>query len=69
MFDTITKKQMLDYLQDMLSDYMTERNAYGDDDRIVNKKLNAVIACKEMVEQLIREPVNLQQDGKVTTGF
>ena len=28
-----------------------------------------MIACKNMVECLIGEPVNLQKDGKVTVGF
>ena len=32
-------------------------------------KLDAMIACKEMVESLIEEPVNLGLDGKVTIGF
>ena len=26
-------------------------------------------ACKDMVEELIGLPVNLQKDGKVTVGF
>lgn len=69
MFDTIKKEDLINYLQEMLSDYMTDKEVYGSEDRIVTKKFYAMIACKEMVEGLIREPVNLQKDGKVTVGF
>ena len=63
------KEQMINYLQSMLNDFKGDLEKYGEDDRIVNKKFDAMIACKEMVEALIKEPVNLQLDGKVTVGF
>lgn len=63
------RHDMINYLQSMMDDFNINRAAYGDDDRIVLKKLDAMIACKEMVEAIIGEPVNLQMDGKVTIGF
>lgn len=63
------KEQMIKYLQSMMDDFKKEEAQFGSEDRIVNKKLDAMIACKEMVETLIGEPVNLQFDGRVTVGF
>lgn len=63
------KEQMIKYLQSMMDDFKKEEARFGSEDRIVNKKLDAMIACKEMVEALIGEPVNLQFDGRVTVGF
>lgn len=63
------KEQMINYLQSMMDDFKKEEARFGSEDRIVNKKLDAMIACKEMVEALIGEPVNLQFDGRVTVGF
>lgn len=60
---------MLRYLQSMLDDFMKEKERYGSDNEWVLEKLTGMIACKEMVEALICEPVNLQLDGKVTVGF
>lgn len=60
---------MIAYLQSMMDDFMAEKERYGTDNRIVVKKLDAMIACKCMVETLIGMPVNLQMDGKVTVGF
>lgn len=63
------KDQMLAYLQSQMDDFKREERRYGIGDRIVMGKLDAMIACKEMVEALIGEPVNLRQDGTVTVGF
>ena len=63
------KEQMINYLQQMLDRFTDEMERYGKDDRIVEKRFDDMIACKEMVEALIGEPVNLQKDGKVTVGF
>ena len=63
------KEKMLAYLQNLMDDFMQEKALYGNDDRIVAKKLDALIACKEMTEALIGEPINLQMNGKVTIGF
>ncbi len=63
------REQMLQYLQSMLDDFMKEKERWGIEDRLVQHKMDAMIACKEMTEALIGEPVNLQVDGKVTVGF
>lgn len=65
----ITKEMLIGYLQSQMNDFKKDEAKYGLDDRFTLSKLDAMIACKEMVESLIGEPVNLQSDGKVTTGF
>ena len=65
----VTEQMLLEYLQELMDEYMEDRQQFGKDDRIVQKRLNGMIACKEMVEALIRQPVNLQKNGKVTVGF
>jgi hypothetical protein len=69
MNETVKTEDLLNYLQALLNEFMEDREAYGPGDRIVQKKMHGMIACKEMVEALIRVPVNLQKDGKVTVGF
>lgn len=64
----IKKEQMLRYLQSQMDDFMEWKAKFGMDS-LAEHKLNAMIACKEMVEALIEEPVNLQKDGKVTVGL
>ena len=56
-------------LESQLADLNREIEQYGPDDRIVDKKMIGLIACKEMVERLLECPVNLGKDGKVTLGF
>ena len=63
------KEQMINYLQQMMDAFVNEKEKYGMDDRIVQAHLDNMIACKEMVEALIGEPVNLGINGKVTVGF
>ena len=63
------EKKMIDYLQGMLDEFMLEKNKFGISDRIVGKKLDKMLACKEMVETMIGMPINLGIDGKVTIGF
>ena len=65
---TITAEQMINYLQERFAFYKKDVKEHGDDVYNVHY-LQEIIACKEMVEYLIREPVNLQKDGKVTIGF
>ena len=65
----VTQKQMIDYLQMFLTGWMEDAMTYGDEDRIVQKDLDRLCACKCMVETLIGQPVNLQMDGKVTVGY
>ena len=66
---TYTEENLIAYLQSQMDDFQEELKRYGFEDRVVKSKLDAMIACKEMVEALIRELVNLQKDGKVTVGF
>ncbi len=66
---TITREQLLGYLQSQMDDFKKWESKLGIENDWVSHKLDAMIACKEMVEALIEEPVNLRQDGKVTTGF
>ena len=63
------KEQMIAYLQSMMDDFKKAEAAYGIDNTYVIEKMDAMIACKEMVEALIGEPVNLGINGKVTVGF
>lgn len=69
MKETVEAKELLDYLQTLLNEFTEDREHYGSGDRIVQRRMYDMIACKEMVEALIRVPVNLQKDGKVTVGF
>ena len=66
-------EKMINYLQSMMDDFKNNEAKYDFENeiavKIVYEKLNAMIACKEMVEALIGEPVNLGHDGKVTVGF
>lgn len=66
---TITKEAMINYLQQMMDDMKEDEARFGKEDRIVRIKIDAMIACKEMVEAFIMEPVNLGLNGKVTVGF
>ena len=63
------KEQMLAYLQGMMDNFKREEARWGMNDRLVLEKLDAMIACKEMVEALLQEPVNLGVNGIVTIGF
>lgn len=63
------KEQMINYLQSMMDNFKKEEAKYGIEDRMVLKKLDDMIACKEMAEAIIGEPVNLGLNGKVTIGF
>ena len=65
---TFTRENLLNYLQSLMDDFMEEKEQFGMDDR-TRGKMHGMIACKNMVECLIGEPVNLQKDGKVTVGF
>ena len=69
MREYVKTESLLLYLQSMLDDYMQEKERFGSEDRMVGYKLRQMCACKDMVEALIGEQVNLQQDGKVTVGF
>ena len=66
---TFTKENLIAYLQSELDDFLKDAAKFGKDNRIVQHKLDAMLANKDMVESLILEPVNLQKDGKVTVGF
>lgn len=65
----VETQSMLDYIQELFTDWLADREKYGPDDRIVDHVFHQLIGMKTMVEILIGTPVNLQKDGKVTTGF
>lgn len=69
MKNTVTSKEMLDYLQMFLTAWLEDKDKYGMKDRMVLKDMDRLIACKSMVETLIGVPVNLQMNGEVTIGF
>ena len=62
------KEQMIAYLQEQFTRYLEDAKRYGDEERMVVKEFNALIANKEMAEALIGEPVNLRKSGQVTLG-
>lgn len=66
--DGQAREMMLNYLQSMMDKFKSDEAKYGMDHH-TEHILDAMIACKEMTETLIGEPVNLQKDGKVTVGF
>lgn len=66
---TIKAKEMIEYLQGIMDRFMDNMVKYGRDDRMTEKYFDEMIACKEMVEALIGEPVNLRKDGYVTVGW
>lgn len=66
---TFTAEQMLQYLQELLTDFMETKEKFGTDSDFVHYKMDMMIGAKEMVEALLCEPVNLQKDGKVTVGL
>lgn len=63
------REQMLAYLQSMMDEFKKREERFGIRDEYTIDILDKMIACKEMVETLIGEPVNLRKDGKVTVGF
>ncbi len=63
------KAILLTYLQSQMDDMQKNKERYGADDRIVRAKCEAMIACKEMAESIIGEPVNLGLNGIVTIGL
>lgn len=64
----VTEYELIAYLQEMMDEFKQEQEQFGND-RGTMRKLDAMIACKEMVETLIGQPVNLRKDGQVTVGF
>lgn len=63
------KKQMLEYLQYLMDGFKMAEAKYGINDEGVLSRLDEMIACKNMVESIICEPVNLGLNGIVTIGF
>ena len=64
----ITEEMMINYLKSMMDSFKKDEAEFGMD-RGTTAKLDAMIACKEMVEALIQKPVNLKTTGEVTVGF
>lgn len=80
MKQTVDAKAMIQYLQEMMDAYKEEEQAFKEwaDEKdwykfntteYAKRQMRNMVACKEMVETLIEEPVNLRKDGKVTVGF
>lgn len=67
--DNATTRALLKYLRSQMADFKKAEARYGIADREVEHKLDAMIACKEMAESIIGQPVNLKLDGTVTIGF
>lgn len=65
----IDVNSMINYLEAHLKDMLNELERFGSEDRIVKKKVDAVIANKDMIEALIGMPVNLKMNGEVSIGF
>ena len=63
------KEPIINYLQSMLNEFKKREERYGIDSEYTLEFLHKMIACKEMAEDLIKEPVNLGKNGIVTTGF
>ena len=64
-----TTRALLKYLRSQMADFKKAEARFGIADRVVEHKLDAMIACKEMAESIIGQPVNLKLDGTVTIGF
>jgi len=65
----IKTETILNHLQARWTDALAEGKRWGPEDRVYQRKVDWCIGMKELVEELIETPVNLQLDGKVTTGF
>ena len=72
MKEFVKTESMINWLQMLLDEFMEETKDESEiafKDRVVHAHLIAMLGCKEMVEALIEEPVNLGKNGIVTTGF
>ena len=65
----IKTETILNHLQTRWTDALAEGKRWGTEDRVYQRKVEWCIGMKELVEELIGAPVNLQLDGQVTTGF
>ena len=65
----ITKEMLINYVQNMLTRYKLFEDKYGIHNEYTEELFNDMIACKEMAEAIIQEPVNLGKDGVVRVGF
>lgn len=65
----IKTETILNHLQARWTDALAEGKRWGPEDRVYQRKVEWCIGMKELVEELIGTPVNLQLDGQVTTGF
>ena len=75
------EERMVEYLQSMMDHYQYWNREYHWEEKakdgtldereqkLMHDELIRMIACKEMVENLIGLPVNLKKDGRVTVGY
>ena len=65
-----TEKSMIKYLESLMAKVKHEEETYGtDNNRMLNKYIDEMLACKCMAESIIGLPINCQLDGKVSIGF
>ena len=72
MKEFVKTESLINWLQMLLDEFMEETKDESESavkDRVVHDHLTAMLGCKEMVEALIEEPVNLRKSGKVEIGF
>jgi len=65
----IKTETILKHLQARWTNALEEGKKFGPEDRVYQRKVEWCIGMKELVEELLETPVNLQLDGLVTTGF
>lgn len=64
-----TEKQLINYLQAQMDSYKKSERERGFYNFETKKLLDGLIVCKEIIENLIKKPVNLGLDGKITVGL
>ena len=69
MAKVLSSNDLIKYLQWKMDAFKKDEARWGLSDPHVEKRLDDLIACKEMVEAVIGEPVNLGVDGVVWVGF
>ena len=68
------QEQMIEYLEEMMTKVKAEEAHYKEsnserDKRRYERDIDRMLACKDMVEAIIGQPVNCRLDGTVTIGF
>ena len=69
MLESVKTHDMLNYIQALFTEYLANCEKYGRNGIREKDLLQQLLGMKTMVENLFGTPVNLQRDGKVTTGL